>query len=340
MSGGVDSSVSALLLKEAGYRVVGLFMKNWEEADGVCRAAEDADDVARVADLLQIPHYTVSFVEEYRRLVFDAFLRDLEAGRTPNPDVLCNREIKFDAFLKKALLLGADKIATGHYCRLDGACRLLKGSDPGKDQSYFLHAVPKGALEKTVFPIGHLRKEEVRRIARAARLPTAEKKDSTGICFIGERNFKTFLAPYLGYSKGPLKTCSGAVVGTHDGAAYYTIGQRRGLGLGGEGEAWFVVGKEISSNTVYVERGENHPALFSSSLTAQSPTWLGDPPSFPYRCAAKIRYRQSDQLCTVSIEAGGNLRVDFDEPQRAITPGQAVVFYDGEVCLGGATIDS
>ena len=337
MSGGVDSSVSAFLLKEAGYQVIALFMKNWDETDsrGICKASMEYEDVSRVADQLQIPSYSVNFVEEYRQEVFTSFLSDLKKGLTPNPDILCNKEIKFKVFLEKAKELGADFLATGHYCRLDRN-QLLKGLDPDKDQSYFLHAVTGEALSQVLFPVGALFKKQVREIARKQGLATSEKKESMGICFIGKRDFKPFLAPYLGYQKGEFQTLDGGVVGTHDGAAYYTIGQRKGMGLGGEGEAWYVVGKDIEQNIVFVERGAEHPALFASELLASRFTWVtGAPTPGPFRCTAKIRYRQVDQLCTLYLEEG---RVLFDTPQRAITPGQAIVFYDGERCLGGGTI--
>ncbi len=342
MSGGVDSSLSAALLKEEGYQVIGLFMKNWEETDaqGVCKASHEYEDVLKTCDHLQIPCYSVNFVEEYREKVFASFLQNLKAGLTPNPDILCNREIKFDAFLDKALRLGADFLATGHYARLDEEKRLLKGLDPDKDQSYFLHAVKQHSLKKVLFPVGHLLKKEVRNLARKHNLPTAEKKDSTGICFIGKRDFKPFVSQYLGYKAGDFQTLNGTVVGRHDGAAFYTIGQRKGMGLGGEGEAWFVVGKDISRNIVFVERGENHPALFSSSLTASQFTWISEAPlSFPLRLKAKIRYRQVEQSCTLSSIENGVGTVVFDTPQRAITPGQSIVFYEGDLCLGGAIID-
>ena len=267
--------------------------------------------------------------------MFTSFLENLRAGITPNPDVLCNREIKFDVFLEKAMDLGADFLATGHYAQLDGKGHLLKAADPDKDQTYFLHAVKKHALQKVLFPIGHLPKKEVRALARKHNLPTAEKKDSTGICFIGKRDFKPFVSQYLGYKPGHFQTLDGQIVGPHDGAAFYTIGQRKGLGLGGEGEAWYVVGKDISRNIVFVERGENHPALFAPALMASQFTWIDEPPaSMPYRCTAKIRYRQAEQLCTLHE----NGEVIFDAPQRAITPGQSIVFYQGELCLGGAII--
>lgn len=335
MSGGVDSSVSALLLREQGYRVVGLFMKNWEECDerGVCRASQEYEDVVRVCEQLGIDYYSVNFVEEYREAVFAGFVADYQAGLTPNPDVLCNREIKFKVFLEKAMSLGADFLATGHYCRLDGG-RLLKGLDPEKDQSYFLHAVRREAFEKVLFPVGHLMKREVRKIAREHGLATSEKKDSTGICFIGKRDFKPFLSQYVGIKAGYFKRLDGTVVGEHEGMAFYTLGQRKGMGLGGEGDAWYVVGKDVGENVVFVERGADHPALFSNALRAGQFTWVGDAPkSGPFRCKAKVRYRQEERWCTLDGD-----RVLFDEPQRAVTPGQSVVFYEGEVCLGGAVI--
>lgn len=340
MSGGVDSSVSAFLLKEAGFNVIALFMKNWEEKDerGICTSQKDYEDVVRVCEKLQIPYFSVQFVEEYKERVFQAFLQELKEGKTPNPDILCNREIKFDLLWEKARTLGGDFLATGHYCQLKET-HLLKGNDPGKDQSYFLHAVPGKTFSNVLFPIGHLMKKEVRELAKKACLSTAEKKDSTGICFIGKKDFKEFLTPYLGYRQGTLQTLSGQIVGLHDGVAYYTIGQRKGIGLGGEGEAWYVVDKDIDKNIVFVERGANHPALFHSTLTASRPTWIHSPPLFPLRCTAKIRYRQMDQPCTL-MEEKGILTVHFDTPQRAITPGQAVVFYSGEECLGGAVIES
>lgn len=338
MSGGVDSSVAALLLKEQGFNVIGLFMKNWEEDDpqGHCLASKEAEDAAAVCSQIDIPFYSVNFVKEYREGVFEQFLTECKAGLTPNPDILCNREIKFKVFLNKAKELGASRLATGHYCRVENG-HLFKGTDPNKDQSYFLHAVDSNALHFALFPIGHLHKKMVREIARRSSLPTSEKKDSTGICFIGERNFKAFLNQFLGFQKGPLLTLDGKKVGEHDGIAYYTIGQRRGLGLGGEGEAWYVVGKNLSDNAVYVERGERHPALFFDELIAEKPVWIAKPPASS-RCSAKIRYRQKDTPCTLSQDSSGRWIVSFDSPQRAITPGQSVVFYDGDLCLGGAVI--
>jgi tRNA-specific 2-thiouridylase len=334
MSGGVDSSVSALLLKQQGYRVIGLFMKNWEE-EGPCKATQEFEDVVRVCEKLEIPYYSVNFVEEYRESVFAQFLADYKAGLTPNPDVLCNREIKFKVFLEKAFTLGADYLATGHYCRLDDQARLLRGLDPNKDQSYFLHAVKQEAFRKVMFPIGHLQKSEVRRLAREHDLATAEKKDSTGICFIGKRDFKPFLSQFITMKPGNFETLDGTIMGRHDGSAFYTLGQRKGMGLGGEGDAWYVVGKDHDRNVVFVERGADHPALFSKELTVRELTWVAEAPTaYPFRCSAKVRYRQEDTPCTLH-ESG---KVTFDEPQRAATPGQSVVFYNGELCLGGGVI--
>lgn len=342
MSGGVDSSVSALLLKQQGYDVIGLFMKNWEEEDenGVCNSSKEYEDVIRVCDKIGIPYYSVNFVKEYRDNVFAAFLKDLEAGHTPNPDILCNREIKFNVFLSKALELGATHLATGHYCRTYEG-QLLKGIDPNKDQTYFLYTITHDKLEQVLFPIGHLPKSEVRRLARQAGLPTSEKKDSTGICFIGKRDFKPFVAQYLNYTTGDLRTLSDKKVGTHDGVAFYTIGQRKGLGIGGAGDPWFVVGKDPARNIVYVEQGENHPALFRDRLQATELSWVdGKGPTYPFRCKAKVRYRQEEQPCTLVREADGLLDVIFDDPQRAVTPRQSIVFYEGDRCLGGGVITS
>lgn len=340
MSGGVDSSVAALLLKEAGYKVIGLFMKNWEEKDGsgVCTSATDFDDANRVAEKLQIPLIPLNFSEEYWERVFKEFLNKLEAGLTPNPDVLCNREIKFDCLLEKARALGADFLATGHYCQTENG-QLLKGADPLKDQSYFLHLIEGKLLSEVLFPIGHLPKAEVRALAKKSGLPTHAKKDSTGICFIGKRDFKSFISDYIPYHKGQFEDTQGRVIGEHAGCAYYTIGQRKGLGIGGRGEAWFVVGKDIGRNVVIIEQGTDHPALYASTLIASNPHFIGSPPAFPLRCTAKIRYRQLDEPCLVE-ETEEGLRVIFDQPQRAITPGQSVVFYNGPLCLGGAHIDS
>jgi len=336
MSGGVDSSVSAYLLKQQGFHVIALFMKNWEE-EGPCTAAADLEDVASVCRQLDIPYYAINFAEEYRNEVFSHFLEELKQGLTPNPDVLCNQKIKFKSLLDKALELGADFLATGHYCQTQEG-KLIRGSDPLKDQSYFLHLVNSMQLQRVLFPVGHLHKTEVRALAKSAKLPTATKKDSTGICFIGKRKFKDFLSQYLPFQPGSLQTLDGKIVGKHDGVAYYTIGQRKGLKIGGPGEAWFVVKKDPSRNIVFVAQGDHHPALFQSELIAYGCHWIaGTPLSFPFRCTAKIRYRQQDGGCIVE-DLGTALRVQFDVPQRAITPSQSIVFYDGKVCLGGGKI--
>ncbi len=348
MSGGVDSSVTALLLKEQGYDVIGIFMKNWDDTDefGVCTADEDAEDVRRVCAQIGIPNYTVNFEKEYYNKVFAYFLDEYKKGRTPNPDVMCNREIKFGEFLQKALDLGADYIATGHYARVDhkdGEFRLLRGVDTNKDQSYFLNALNQYQLSKAMFPIGHLPKPEVRKIAEKHGLATAKKKDSTGVCFIGERNFKEFLSSYLPAKPGLMKTWEGEVKGKHDGLMYYTLGQRQGLGIGGSGsgEPWFVADKDLEQNVLYVVQGGDHPSLFSKGLRATDLHWVSDrPKSSILKCSAKFRYRQADQGVTVHILDNHICDIVFDEPQKAITPGQAVVFYDDELCLGGAIIDT
>lgn len=339
MSGGVDSSVSALLLKQQGYRVIGLFMKNWEEEDGqgVCKASREYEDVVACCEKIGIPYYSVNFVKEYWDQVFTHFLEECRQGRTPNPDILCNREIKFKALFDKALELGADYLATGHYCQTREG-QLLKGSDPGKDQSYFLHAIRGNVLDKVLFPIGHLHKKEVRALAKVHGLPNAEKKDSTGICFIGKRDFKEFLSQYLAITPGNFETPEGEIVGQHDGIAYYTIGQRKGLAIGGPGDAWYVVGKDIARNVVIIAQGEHHPALYCDSLTAGELTWIASPPQLPFTCSCKIRYRQPDQPCIIQSIENGIATVDFPEPQRAATPRQSIVFYDGDICLGGGFI--
>jgi len=343
LSGGVDSAVAALLLKQQGYDVIGLFMKNWEEDDTAsrCSAEEDLKVVRAVCAQLGIELRTVNFSAEYWDRVFHYFLEEHKRGRTPNPDVLCNKEIKFKAFLDHALDLGADLIATGHYARVekrDGVYRLLKACDEHKDQTYFLYTLGQAQLARTLFPIGHLTKPEVRELARAAGLPNHDRKDSTGICFIGERDFKSFLARYLPAQPGDIRALTGERLGRHDGLMYYTLGQRHGLRLGGAGEAWYVARKDLAGNTLYVVQGENHPALFSAALEADELHWVaGAAPACPLRCAAKSRYRQPDQDCVLTPAAGG-VRAAFDRPQRAITPGQAAVFYRGEECLGGGTI--
>lgn len=343
MSGGVDSSVSAWLLKQQGHEVIGLFMKNWEE-DDQCPAAQDFEDVADVCLKIGIPYYTVNFAKEYRDEVFSEFLSESLAGRTPNPDILCNREIKFKRFYNQAKELGADFLATGHYCQvehLDGHALLKRGSDPLKDQTYFLYAIREEVLKEVLFPIGHLPKTEVRKIALEAGLSTAGKKDSTGICFIGKRDFKEFLGQHLTGTPGEMVTPEGRVVGRHDGLPFYTIGQRKGLGIGGEGEAWFVVEKNLPKNQLIVVQGEDHPALFVGGLEAIQQSWIAGhaPSAYPYRCTAKVRYRQPDQACVIEKEENGTLYIRFDEPQRAVTPGQSIVFYQGDICLGGAIIN-
>jgi len=343
MSGGVDSSVAAFLLKQQGYEVIALFMKNWEERDGSCHAAQDYEDVLRVCQKLNIPHYTLNFVEAYRGLVFAKFLEGLKLGYTPNPDILCNQEIKFDLFFQKAMELGADYLSTGHYAQAQQGT-LLKGLDEEKDQSYFLYTLKKNVINKLLFPIGLLKKTKVRQMAREEGLATANKKDSTGICFIGERKFPTFLNQFIPYQEGNLETLSGEVLGKHQGIPFYTIGQRKGLKVGGisgkKEEAWFVVGKDITRNVVYIEQGEDHPALYRSTLKATDLSWVkGEPPAaLPFSCQAKIRYRQADQDCVIQKIDRDEVVVSFSLPQRSITPGQSIVFYQGSLCLGGAII--
>lgn len=337
MSGGVDSSVTALIVKHLGFKTIGVFMKNWEGSEEECSAEADWKDARRVAGQLDIPVYSVNFSSEYAQEVFSHFLAEYKQGHTPNPDILCNREIKFKVFLDYVEKLGADMLATGHYCQTEEGM-LLKGADPLKDQSYFLHAIKKSALEKTLFPLGHLTKKVVRSLALEANLVTKNKKDSTGICFIGERDFKTFLSQYIESSKGDFVNLEGALLGRHDGACFYTLGQRKGLGVGGPGEPWFVVKKNLERNQVVLAQGEFHPALYSDGLNATEETWIAEAPPMPVRCKAKIRYRQTDVDCVVYREEG-KLKVHFDAPQRAITPRQSVVFYEGEVCLGGAMIE-
>ncbi|MDJ0652441.1 MAG: tRNA 2-thiouridine(34) synthase MnmA [Simkaniaceae bacterium] len=339
LSGGVDSATSLYLLKQAGYDVFGLFMKNWEEEDenGVCIAEKDAEDARLVCDHLGVPFYGVNFVKEYWDNVFTHFLEELKYGHTPNPDILCNREIKFKVLFHKAKALGADFLATGHYCQTaDG--KLFKGHDQKKDQSYFLYTAKKAVLKEVLFPIGQLEKSEVRKIAKEANLPVFDKKDSTGICFIGKRNFRAFLEKYIPHEPGDIVTVEGEKVGTHDGIYYYTIGQRKSIGIGGAGAPWFVAGKDKKNQRLIVAQGKNHPALHAPALSATEVSWVDEVPPFPFRCKAKIRYRQTEMPCTVE-EEGEKLVVSFDEDQRAITPRQSVVFYQGEICLGGAIIE-
>ncbi|WP_213318491.1 tRNA 2-thiouridine(34) synthase MnmA [Chlamydiifrater volucris] len=345
MSGGVDSSVTAYLLKtRTSYRVVGLFMKNWDEENSEegCNAANDYRDVADVCDALNIPHYTVSFSREYKDRVFSQFLEGYSRGITPNPDVLCNREIKFDLLLKKAMGLSADFLATGHYCQLvrrEGKVLLARGKDRRKDQSYFLSGTPEAALHKVLFPIGAMEKSEVREIAERAGLPTASKKDSTGICFIGKRDFRSFLGGYIQDKPGEIVDIdSGKVLGVHRGLHYYTFGQRRGIDIGGRESPLYVAGKDVEKNILYVTEGEDSPFLYRKELTAKNPNWFLLPNSNHFVCTAKIRYRSEDEKCEVHLENGG-LRVIFDKPVKAVTPGQTIAMYEGDICLGGATID-
>ncbi|GHB27719.1 tRNA-specific 2-thiouridylase MnmA [Salinicola rhizosphaerae] len=347
MSGGVDSSVTALLLLEQGYHVEGLFMKNWDEDDGTdyCTAMADLADAEAVCATLGIKLHTANFAAEYWDNVFEHFLAEYQAGRTPNPDILCNREIKFKVFLDYAEMLGADLIATGHYVRRrlsdSGQAELLKGLDGNKDQSYFLHAVPGAAIARTLFPVGELEKPEVRALAERHGLATARKKDSTGICFIGERRFSDFLKQYLPAQPGRIETADGEDVGEHMGLMYYTLGQRRGLGIGGlktHGEdPWFVAAKDLERNVLIVVQGE-HPLLYTTTAYCEPPAWVAGEPPQKERLRAKTRYRQQDVPCRVEPIADGGLKVEFDDPQRAVTPGQSLVLYDGDVCLGGAVI--
>lgn len=347
MSGGVDSSVTALLLLEQGYRVEGLFMKNWDEDDGTeyCTAMADLADAEAVCATLGIKLHTANFAAEYWDNVFEHFLAEYQAGRTPNPDILCNREIKFKVFLDYAEMLGADLIATGHYVRRrvtgDGEAQLLKGLDVNKDQSYFLHAVPGSAIARTLFPVGELEKPEVRALAERHGLATARKKDSTGICFIGERRFSDFLKQYLPAQPGRIETPEGDPIGEHMGLMYYTLGQRRGLGIGGlkdhSEDPWFVAAKDLERNVLTVAHGE-HPLLYSDVVYCEPADWVAGQPPAKSRLSAKTRYRQQDVACEVTLQSDGSLEVRFDDPQRAVTPGQSLVLYDGDVCLGGAVI--
>lgn len=351
MSGGVDSSVSALLLKEQGYDVVGVFMKNWDDTDdsGVCTATEDFEDVKRVADKIGIPYYSINFEKEYWNKVFEYFLSEYKRGRTPNPDIMCNKEIKFKSFLDFAMKLDADYIAMGHYAKTvtdkNGVVHMMRPKDGNKDQTYFLSQVTQEQLKKAIFPLADLSKPQVRMIAEQAGLATAKKKDSTGICFIGERNFKNFLSEFLPAMGGNIVTSDGRIVGKHSGLMYYTIGQRSGLGLGGNQSScapWFVVGKNLQKNELIVEQGYDSELLYASSLDASEVSFFTGLPSndTTIHCTAKFRYRQPDVAVTVNYNKDNNtVHVEFDELARAVTPGQAIVFYDGEECLGGAIID-
>jgi tRNA-specific 2-thiouridylase len=366
VSGGVDSSVTALLLKQQGESIAGLFMQNWDEDEaqgrasaaggrilgaagsGDCRAEDDRRDAIGVCGRLGIPFHARNFAREYWAGVFEHFLAEYRAGRTPNPDILCNREIKFKTFLDEARTLGAEKIATGHYAQVafrDGAWKLLRAADDDKDQSYFLHQLGQEQLSATLFPIGHLHKPEVRRLAEEFGLPTAQKKDSTGICFIGERDFREFLGQYIPAKPGEIRSVDGQKVGEHNGVFYYTLGQREGLLIGGikgrSAAPWFVVGKDVASNTLYVDQGTDSPWLQSTALRSEPAHWIaGQPVSAVFRCTAKHRYRQRDEACEVRVRDDGSLDVRFDRPQRAVTPGQSVVFYRDDECLGGAVIES
>lgn len=349
MSGGVDSSVAAFKLLESGYQVEGLFMKNWEEDDAAdyCAAREDLADAQSVADQLGIRLHSINFSTEYWDRVFEHFLAEYRAGRTPNPDILCNREIKFKAFLDYAMDLGADKIATGHYARIketQGRFLLQTGVDRTKDQSYFLHALNQHQLSHSLFPLGAMEKTAVREIASQQGFTNAKKKDSTGICFIGERKFSDFLSQYIPAQPGEIVTVEGESLGKHNGLMFYTFGQRHGLGIGGRKNAgeepWFVIGKNLDLNRLIVAQGHNHPALLHTHLSCSQLSWVNDaPPALPLTCSAKIRYRQGAQQCQVETIDKDNLQVHFSEPQRAITPGQSVVFYDDDLCLGGGIID-
>ena len=355
MSGGVDSSVAAWLLKQQGYEVIGLFMKNWEDDDDdeYCSTRQDWLDAASVADVIGVDIDAVNFATEYKDRVFAEFLREYQAGRTPNPDVLCNAEIKFKAFLDHAMALGADFIATGHYARVResqdaGRFELLKAVDASKDQSYFLHRLNQTQLATTLFPLGDLHKTEIRKIAAELKLPNAQKKDSTGICFIGERPFREFLNRYLSFQPGPMQTPEGQTVGQHVGLSFYTLGQRKGIGIGGmkthknsngDSDAWYVARKDVANNVLYVVQGHDHPWLLSASLNADQASWVAGTPPANGILSAKTRYRQADVGCAYQ-DAEGSIALHFEQAQWAVTPGQSAVLYDGDVCLGGGIIHS
>jgi tRNA-uridine 2-sulfurtransferase len=344
LSGGVDSSVAAYLLKQQGYDLIGLFMKNWEEKDSsqACSSAEDYEDVLSVCNTLQIPCHSVNFSKEYWNHVFAPCLEDFAKGYTPNPDILCNREIKFKCLFDKAIELGGEFLATGHYAQIgsfNGQCTLEKGVDENKDQSYFLYTLKAELLKKVRFPLGHLEKPYVRALAEEAGLCTATKKDSTGICFIGKRKFRPFLQQYIEKKPGKMQTLEGKVVGEHEGLSFYTIGQRKGLSIGGEGEAWFVLGKDVEKNILLVGQGEENQALYSTLLYADNLSFVGDEPqNFPFACQAKVRYRQSDVPCVIEKIENGRAKVRFLSQERAVTPKQSIVFYEGMRCLGGGLI--
>ena len=354
MSGGVDSSVSAHLLKEQGFEVIGLFMKNWEDDDNseFCSSRQDWIDAVSVADVVGVDIEAVNFATEYKDRVFSEFLREYQAGRTPNPDVLCNAEIKFKAFLDHAMQLGADYIATGHYARVrevDGRFELLKARDLSKDQSYFLHRLNQDQLRNTLFPLGEILKTEVRKIAEQLQLPNAAKKDSTGICFIGERPFREFLNRYLAQQPGPIKTPEGDVIGEHIGLSFYTLGQRKGIGIGGikshqnedgSSDAWYVAKKDMASNTLYAVQGHDHPWLLAPQLSADQASWIAGTPPETEQLMAKTRYRQADVGGHLSVANDLQFQLRFDEPQWAVTPGQSAVLYQGDICLGGGIISN
>ena len=349
LSGGVDSAVAALLLKQQGHEVAAVFMKNWDEDDAAdyCPAEQDLADARTIAGQLGIELHTISFSSEYWNRVFAHFLAEYEAGRTPSPDIICNREIKFRAFLDYATGLGADFIATGHYARIEKSpvVRLLQGVDEDKDQTYFLHTLDQAQLASSLFPLGGLKKPAVREMAKAAGFQIHAKKDSTGICFIGERRFSTFLAQYLKKNPGEIRSLDDEVIGQHDGLMFYTVGQRQGLGIGGRqnssGDPWYVTGKDIGNNILRVAQGVNHPALFSQGLQASELHWIaGAPPGQTFECSARIRHQQPLQDCRVTVSSEQQCSVRFRNPQRAITPGQSVVFYQGDECLGGAVIET
>lgn len=346
MSGGVDSSVAAWMMKQQGHEVLGVFMNNWEEQDdrGVCTAEKDWDDVRRVCDVIGIPYYSVNFAKEYKERVFAHFLEEYRHFRTPNPDVLCNREIKFNVFLNFAESLGAEKLVTGHFANLDrkdGRYRLLRARDENKDQTYFLYMLGQRALSKACFPVGNLLKSEIREIARREGIPTSEKKDSTGVCFIGERDFKAFLQNYLPAQGGDMVDESGRVVGHHDGLMYYTLGQRRGLGIGGggNGERWFVIEKDVKNNRLVVSQGEDMERLYTPCADADEATWLsGEAPGRELDCMVRLRHRQPLQQAHITVD-GNRVHMEFAQRQRAVTPGQSAVFYLDQECLGGAIIE-
>ncbi|NVK30515.1 MAG: tRNA 2-thiouridine(34) synthase MnmA [Gammaproteobacteria bacterium] len=346
MSGGVDSSVAALLLKQQGHDVSGVFMVNWDEDDEFCTARQDYQDAIAVAEQIGIPLEKANFSKEYWDGVFENFLAEYSKGRTPNPDILCNKEVKFKAFLDYACDLGCDAVATGHYASTDivsGRTHLTRAIDQNKDQTYFLHAIDRSVLDQVVFPLGQLPKPEVRRIASEHGLHVHSKSDSTGICFIGERNFREFLSKYLPSKPGEIRTLEGHLIGQHPGLIYYTLGQRKGLGIGGvkgyPEAPWFVVGKALESNTLVVTQGTDHESLYSCGLQTDQFNWLADCPNSVFRCSAKTRYREPDQDCEVTLLPTGGVTVNFDKPVRAVTPGQSIVLYQDQICLGGGVIE-